>query len=324
MPSSVRSGGVVRLAGIAFLLACGPSGARMEIGDPEDAGAGPDAAPAAPTPARPDGPLAADRVPVVEGPDPTPPAPPAPDAMPVVALPDAGPDGPAADGPAPAAPDAGDPPPAGVWVNSLGMRFVPLPGTGVLISIWETRVQDFDVYGKAVGYAYPRPSDYTEGPLQPVAAIPKAQALMFARWLTERERQQGRLGPAHSYRLPLDSEWDLAVQAGKTGGEFPWGASFPPPDDFANYGVSKDGFAFTAPVGSFAPNKLGLYDVAGNLWEYIQDGCGAGKPYLVRGAGFNANNRPYFASAFHYCFSGDLGGHHNVGFRLVLEGGRPQ
>jgi formylglycine-generating enzyme required for sulfatase activity len=123
--------------------------------------------------------------------------------------------------------------------------------------------------------------------------------------------------------LPTDAEWDAASLLGKTGGAFPWGSGFPPPDHFANYGVTKDGFEYTSPVGSFPPSAVGLYDLAGNLWEWIGQGCASGGGYLVRGAGWNARNAQYFDLAFHYCFGADLVGHHNVGFRLVLEGPGP-
>jgi hypothetical protein len=202
--------------------------------------------------------------------------------------------------------------------NSLGMRFLSLPGLAISVSIWETRVKDFDAYAAATGVAIPRP-DFNEGPLQPKAAVSRAEAQGFAEWLTRKERSEGRIGASAVYRLPTDVEWDVAMAAGNPGRAYPWGDTFPPPDTFANYGVSKDGFEFTAPVGSFPANPFGLYDMAGNLWEWIGDPCDKGGSYLVRGGGFNARTASYFALGFHYCFARDLVGHHNVGFRLVFQ-----
>jgi formylglycine-generating enzyme required for sulfatase activity len=218
--------------------------------------------------------------------------------------------------------DESAPPPSSVWENSLGMRFVPVAGTSVMFSIWETRVQDYEAYAQATGAMFPKP-DFPETALQPKAAVSRAQAEAFAAWLTDKERKGGVLGSAHKYRLPMDQEWDVAMEVGATGGPYPWGAIFPPPDRFANYGITDDGFMYTSPVGTFAPNRFGLYDMAGNLWEWIGEACASGGAYLVRGCGWNAAHEPYFVSTFHYCFAADLVGHHNVGFRTVLEGGRP-
>jgi eukaryotic-like serine/threonine-protein kinase len=208
--------------------------------------------------------------------------------------------------------------PATAFENSLGMRFVRVPGTGVMFSIWETRVRDFEAYAMATRATIPHP-EFPETPLQPKASVSRGEAELFARWLTTKEQTDKLLGPGERYRLPTDAEWDAAMQMGTTGGPFPWGSSFPPPDQFANYGVSQDGFQYTAPVGSFPPNRLGLYDLAGNLWEWIGEGCASGGAFLVRGAGWNAHNQPYLKTDFHYCFPADLVGHHNVGFRLVLS-----
>jgi formylglycine-generating enzyme required for sulfatase activity len=68
-------------------------------------------------------------------------------------------------------------------------------------------------------------------------------------------------------RLPTEAEWEYAARS-RGDDEFPWGSVLPSADK-ANYGES--GLRGTAPVGSYAPNRLGLYDVAGNVWEFLLD-----------------------------------------------------
>jgi len=90
---------------------------------------------------------------------------------------------------------------------------------------------------------------------------------------------------AHTYcmwrgvRLPTESEWEKAAR-GTEGWLYPWGDSFE--GDRANFCDSNctfpganndydDGYQDIAPVGSYAPNGYGLYDMAGNVWEYVAD-----------------------------------------------------
>ena len=68
-------------------------------------------------------------------------------------------------------------------------------------------------------------------------------------------------------RLPTEAEWEYAARS-RADDEFPWGSMLPDADK-ANYGDS--GRGDTLPVGSYAPNRLGLYDVAGNVWEFVLD-----------------------------------------------------
>jgi formylglycine-generating enzyme len=68
-------------------------------------------------------------------------------------------------------------------------------------------------------------------------------------------------------RLPTEAEWEYAARAGRDQ-EFPWGDA-PPSAQRANYSAGR--LDDTRPVGSYPPNPLGLYDLAGNVWEFTLD-----------------------------------------------------
>jgi formylglycine-generating enzyme required for sulfatase activity len=186
--------------------------------------------------------------------------------------------------------------------NGLGMRFVPVGGTGVLFSVWETRVRDYRAFcdgtgqertegtwtlgkdqWKQRGESWKGPG-FVQGGTHPVVGVSWEDAKAFCVWLTEKERGEGKIGSEQRYRLPTDAEWSAAVG----GGKYPWGNEWPPPGGSGNYageeakdsrwpdewGTLKgfsDGFARTSPAGSFAANRHGLYDMGGNVWEWCED-----------------------------------------------------
>ncbi|WP_367154611.1 formylglycine-generating enzyme family protein [Methylomonas sp. HYX-M1] len=176
----------------------------------------------------------------------------------------------------------------------------------------------------------------------PVVCVSWDDAQAYIQWLNT------DLGlPAGTYRLPSEAEWEYAARAGTQTAYF-WGAA--EPCGFANgadqtakqtdsefigknwtFAACSDGYAFTAPVGRFQPNGFGLYDTAGNAWEWVQD-CyhddyqggdsdGRAKPEdqcekrALRGGSWS-DEPSYLRSAIRYWFRPDVADI-NTGFRLA-------
>ncbi len=248
------------------------------------------------------------------------------------------------------------------FVNSLGMKFVPVPITGgptdgqrVLFSIWETRVQDYELFATETKREWPK-ADFPQGPTHPAVGVTWEDAQAFCTWLTERERKAGKLGAIERYRLPSDHEWSCAVGIGeredaaqtpadkdqKIADVFPWGAQWPPPAGAGNYAGEEsraeveardkhlksfvvgyqDGYVRTAPTGSFAANRLGLYDLGGNGGEFCEDWFdGQQNERVVRGATWGSSNRTSLLSSKRPHVIPTIRGESN-GFRVVLAPAR--
>ena len=131
--------------------------------------------------------------------------------------------------------------------------------------------------GRDPKYAWQNPG-FAQTDADPVLNVTWNDAMAMSRWLSQKEGK--------TYRLPTEAEWEYACRAGTTT-RYPSGndpqsllqiantfdadaaRNWPAWQPYALQG--HDGFAFTAPVGSFKPNAFGLYDMLGNAWEWTAD-----------------------------------------------------
>ncbi|HSC86046.1 MAG TPA: formylglycine-generating enzyme family protein [Polyangiaceae bacterium] len=100
----------------------------------------------------------------------------------------------------------------------------------------------------------------------PVVHVTYSDAQAYAKWAGK--------------DLPTEAEWEFAARGGEAGKLYPWGDRLKPGGQFvANIfqgtfpvkDLGEDGFVGSAPVASFPPNAFGLYDLAGNVWEWTRD-----------------------------------------------------
>ena len=131
--------------------------------------------------------------------------------------------------------------------------------------------------GRNPTYSWRNPG-FPQGDDHPVVNVTWNDAVAMAGWLSRSE--------GHVYRLPTEAEWEYAARAGTrtryASGDDPESllkvANVFDADAAPNWKkwegqalAGHDGHAFTAPVGSYAPNAFGLYDMHGNAWEWTAD-----------------------------------------------------
>lgn len=190
---------------------------------------------------------------------------------------------------------------------------------------------------------------------QPAVSVSWQQAASFCNWLSQREglplfyRETNGIitgfnPSATGYRLPSEAEWAWAARSsGSSLLKFSWGDNFPPPDSVENYADNtsayvtgrilsgyQDGHVVSAPVASFAATPKGLYDIGGNVAEWVHDvysipsangsistdplGAQSGDNYVIRGASWSHSRIAELRLSYR-----DYGqaGRDDVGFRIA-------
>lgn len=219
------------------------------------------------------------------------------------------------------------------FINHLGMRFVEISSESPLFSIWETRVADFKAFLNVSGRRTKQTYFKQRGD-HPVVNVSWEDAIAFCSWLTTKELASGRLPKGCRYRLPTSAEWSMAVgmapvsddplkelSVDSSASGYPWGKEWPPQKGAGNYHpeLAVDDFAVTSPVGSFAANRYGLFDLGGNVWEWCQDQYGNSVDFRVlRGASWRMRTAGDLLSGF---IIGNVTSLRleTYGFRVVLE-----
>ncbi|MFB9215939.1 SUMF1/EgtB/PvdO family nonheme iron enzyme [Vibrio sinaloensis] len=144
---------------------------------------------------------------------------------------------------------------------------------------------------------------FKQYPNSPVVCVSQNDAKAYAKWLS---RQTGA-----KYRLPTAQEWEIAARAGSQN-KYWWGNSFK--TGKANTGWSGTPWSnvSTAPVSAFAPNKLGMYDAVGNVWQWTNGSSG-----VAKGGAWNFS--PDMAAADQQLILSTFAASNYLGFRVVRE-----
>lgn len=155
------------------------------------------------------------------------------------------------------------------------LREVKVPGFS--IGKYEITFDEWDACVRARGCVKtPDDKDWGRG-RRPVINITWIDAQQYVHWLSKKTGEK--------YRLPSEAEWEYAARAGAEG-RYSWGEGAEWACEYGNVldvtggeafpnwtwrATCDDKFATTAPVGSFRGNPYGLYDMNGNVWEWVQD-----------------------------------------------------
>lgn len=158
----------------------------------------------------------------------------------------------------------------------------------------------------------------------PVVLVTYEDAQAYCRWLSE--------GLGFTVRLPTEAEWEKAARGGIEGQRYAWGSDVDPSRGNYLSDPTQKRRSGTKPTGTYPPNAYGLYDVAGNVWEWVSDwyaadtyassevqdprGPDTGRLRIVRGGSWVCDDVAMLRSAYRHAVPPDTYAH-SIGFRIV-------
>jgi formylglycine-generating enzyme required for sulfatase activity len=202
-------------------------------------------------------------------------------------------------------------------------------------------VDGHSIYEETAGYSW-RNTGYEQTDEHPVVCVDWDDAVAYANWLTKKT--------GHTYALPSEAQYEYAARGG-TKTLYYWAdkrdetacqyANLPDLDQADAMGQvpttaeyrypCHDGYGYTSPVGKFKPNAFGLYDILGNVWEWVADCwvpnydgaptdgsawmCGDCDVHGTRGGSYG--NIPFFGHAGARALKASEYRGHSFGFRVV-------
>jgi serine/threonine protein kinase len=251
------------------------------------------------------------------------------------------------------------------YENTLGMKFRPVEGTETMFCIWETRVRDYDAYLATLIQKYA--DEFGSGPDHPVAVtrddatlfcewlttLERGQGLLSSEleYRLPTDEEWSLAANLHERALPDPSSRNQTHK-----NNWIWGfgeAAWPPPREpgsrpgnfsdksrlkgerdgkvviggYADGEPYDDGFPYSAPVGQFPANKFGLFDLAGNVAEWVSDAFGGpellARHGVVRGGSWSDGKPGDLLSSARNAVRANRTPEGIYGFRCVLAKVRP-